>query len=320
MPMRTLVNIMDPPPPGRVVDAANRLQYRDFLTVVLIVDKESIFPDNWIYVHAPNVRVARIQNFKNWSPEMVPDPAKTSLGLEYFVNEGDTLWTSSDEDLIAMARRECASLGLIREEHVTDGAVVRAPKAYPVYDARYKAALISVLAWCGHVSNLVLVGRNGLHRYNNQDHSMLTGVRAARRICGEAWDAERGIGREYLEEAKVQPVLPDVLTEEMVRDVFARYDALALGVSLGSVAGLALAVPTIIQLVKHRDSSSSLLSLLDNYLIGFELTWLGVLIGMVEMFAVGFLYGYVLAKAINLLVGWHETTFRRELDMARTLV
>ena len=183
MPIRELVHAMDPPPPPEVVAAADTLKYRDFLTVVLIVDVEELFPDNWIYIHSPDVRVGRIQNFKNWSPEMVPDASTTSLGLEYFVHEGDDLWSMPDAELIALGARETARLGLVEEARVRDGAVVRVRKAYPVYDGEYREALDTIRGWTSTLDNLQLAGRNGQHRYNNQDHSMLTGNPGRQKRC-----------------------------------------------------------------------------------------------------------------------------------------
>jgi protoporphyrinogen oxidase len=188
MPIRELVRKMVPPPPTHVREAADKLKYRDFLTVALVVDDPDLFPDNWIYIHDPDVQVGRIQNFKNWSPYMVPDPSKSCLGLEYFCFEGDGLWTSSDEDLVARARREIAALGLARAEDVVDGCVVRMPKAYPVYDGEYHDAMATLREFFDGFENLQLVGRNGMHRYNNQDHSMLTAMLAVRNIRGARFD------------------------------------------------------------------------------------------------------------------------------------
>jgi protoporphyrinogen oxidase len=184
LPIRDLVRAMNPPAPPAVVQAAESLRYRDFLTVVLIVDRADTFPDNWIYIHEPRVRLGRIQNFKNWSPDLVPDPAKTSLGLEYFCFEGDDLWTRSDADLLELGRREIDSIGLARASEIHDGCVVRMPKAYPVYDDDYQAHLATIRGWLKNLPNLELAGRNGMHKYNNQDHSMMTALLAARNILG----------------------------------------------------------------------------------------------------------------------------------------
>src|SRR6185503_8396889 len=178
MPIRELIQKFDPPAPDHVLKAAEALNYRDFLTVALVINQRELFPDNWIYIHDSDVKVGRIQNFKNWSPSMVPDPDKTCLGLEYFCFEGDGLWTMSDADLIELGRKELGILGLANPADVEDGSVVRMPKAYPVYDGTYAEALRVVREFLAEVPNLQLVGRNGMHKYNNQDHSMLTAMLA----------------------------------------------------------------------------------------------------------------------------------------------
>jgi protoporphyrinogen oxidase len=189
MPIRDLVNALHPPAPKLVLEAANRLRYRDFLIVSLIVNRKHVMPDNWIYIHEPGVRVGRIQNFKNWSPAMVPDPDKTCLGMEYFVFENDDLWSSPDEKLIAMAKREIAELGLVRPEDVEDGAVVRMAKAYPMYSQDWVRQVAIIRNYLEtNLPNLQLVGRNGMHKYNNQDHSMMTAMCAARNVMGANYD------------------------------------------------------------------------------------------------------------------------------------
>jgi protoporphyrinogen oxidase len=188
MPLRELVQKLDPPAPAPVVAAASRLKYRDFITVALVVDAPDLFPDNWIYVHEPTVKLGRIQNFKNWSPEMVPDPAKTCLGLEYFCFEGDGLWTMSDDDLVRLGTREVAQIGLLDGAPVVDGTVVRMPKAYPVYDDVYEQAVEDVRRYLETFSNLQVAGRNGMHKYNNQDHSMVTAMLAVANLEGQHHD------------------------------------------------------------------------------------------------------------------------------------
>jgi protoporphyrinogen oxidase len=187
-PMRQLVNGITPRMPEPVIQAANALRYRDFLTVVLILKDCGAFDDNWIYIHDPSVKVGRIQNFKSWSPEMVPDPTMTCYGLEYFCFEGDGLWNSSDADLINRGKEELAKIGLAKPEDVVDGCVVRQPKAYPVYDDDYAKHVDTVRAELERSSpNLHLVGRNGMHKYNNQDHAMMTAMLCAKNIlAGEA--------------------------------------------------------------------------------------------------------------------------------------
>jgi protoporphyrinogen oxidase len=184
LPVRSLVRALDPPAPDAVREAADKLGYRDFLTVALMIDRPDVFPDNWIYIHEPGVKVGRLQNFKNWSPDMVPDPGKTCLGLEYFCFEDDGLWKMSNQELIELGKAELAQLGMCRPEEVFDGCVVRQPKAYPVYDDEYQAHLAVIRKWLETLPNLHLCGRNGLHKYNNQDHSMMTALLVARRIAG----------------------------------------------------------------------------------------------------------------------------------------
>jgi len=185
MPMRELVNALEEPAPEEVRRAANRLRYRDFLIVSLIINCKDVVPDNWIYVHDPSVKVGRIQNFKNWSPAMVPDPNKTCLGMEYFVFQDDELWSSSDDKLIDLARKEIVQLGLVRPEEIEDGTVVRMPKAYPIYQEDYAKQVNVIRDYVEqNLTNLQLVGRNGMHKYNNQDHSMMTALGAARNILG----------------------------------------------------------------------------------------------------------------------------------------
>jgi protoporphyrinogen oxidase len=190
IPIRELVARLDPPPPEAVRQAAQSLSYRDFFTVALMIDRADVFPDNWIYIHDPSVKVGRIQNFKNWSPAMVPDQAKTCLGLEYFCFEGDGQWTSDDATLIDLARKELAQLGVCSPEAVFDGVVVRQPKAYPVYDDAYEAHVDVVREYLRtELTNLHLAGRNGMHKYNNQDHSMMTALLVARNIAtGSSYD------------------------------------------------------------------------------------------------------------------------------------
>src|SRR5918911_1139713 len=167
---------------GEVQAAAQGLRYRDFLTVALVIDGEDLFPDNCIYIHEPSVRVGRIQNFRSWSPWMVPDASKASVGMEYFAFKGDDLWTMADEDLVELAKREIEQLGLARADQVERGFVTRVPLAYPMYDADYAERVAVIRDWLAGLTNLQQVGRNGLHRYNNSDHSMLTAMRAVENI------------------------------------------------------------------------------------------------------------------------------------------
>ncbi len=183
-PLRELVGRLKPVPISLL--HARALRYRDFLTVALMVRKAELFPDNWIYIHDPSVKVGRVQNFRSWSPELVPD-GMSCLGLEYFCFEGDGLWTASDADLIALAKSEAAQIGLLRADDVVDACVVRQAKAYPVYDEGYRDNVDAIrLDLETAYPSLHVIGRNGMHRYNNQDHAMMTGMLAARNIVAGA--------------------------------------------------------------------------------------------------------------------------------------
>jgi protoporphyrinogen oxidase len=188
MPLRNLVRSFDPPPAASVRRAADGLRYRDFLRRPGAGRGGRVFPDNWIYIHTPGVRVGRVQNFNNWSEAMVPVPGKTCLGMEYFCFEGDGLWTMSGPELIDLARRELESLELAPGASVEDGAVVRMPKAYPIYDAEYGAHVDTIRSFIDPIANLHTVGRNGMHKYNNQDHSMLTAIFAVENMHGASHD------------------------------------------------------------------------------------------------------------------------------------
>jgi protoporphyrinogen oxidase len=204
MPLSELILKLRPAPPPEVVEAARQLTYRDFLTVALIIRRDDLFPDNWIYVHSPEVKVGRIQNFKNWSQDMAPVPGTTCIGLEYFCTEGDALWQLSDTELVALGQRELAQLGLADEADVVDGVVYRQPKAYPVYTGQYKAYLERLKAYLASFENLQTIGRNGLHMYNNQDHSMLTAMLAVKNILGERHDLWAvNTERSYHEEVRI---------------------------------------------------------------------------------------------------------------------
>jgi protoporphyrinogen oxidase len=182
LPLRELVRMARPAAPPDAVEAAEGLRYRDFITVALVVDGEDLFPDNWIYIHEPSVRVGRIQNFRSWSPWMVPDPSKACVGMEYFAFAGDDLWTMADDDLVELAATELDRLGLARRSQVERGYPIRVPKAYPIYDVEYAERVATIRRWLDPIVNLQQVGRNGLHRYNNSDHSMLTAMRAVENV------------------------------------------------------------------------------------------------------------------------------------------
>ena len=204
MPLPALARTLSPAVDAATLAAASRLRFRDFLIVVLIVNRRDLFPDNWLYIHSPDVKVGRIQNFKNWSAAMVPDPATTSVGMEYFCSADDDVWARSDAELIAMATGEIDQLGLAPAGAVVDGCVIRQAKAYPVYDDAYREQVERIRRGVAAFTNLQTIGRNGMHRYNNQDHSMLTGMLAARNVMGEQhdlWDVNTE--RSYYEEQQV---------------------------------------------------------------------------------------------------------------------
>jgi protoporphyrinogen oxidase len=342
MPLRSLIRALSPAPPDKVLEAANNLRYRDYLTVVLIAKREKIFPDNWIYIHSPEVRMGRIQNYKNWSPYMVPDSSRTSLGLEYFLWDKDEQWQWSQDRLIELGIKECAQIGMIEPDEIEDGTVVRMKKAYPVYDRVYQESLATIRHYLESIGNLQTVGRNGLHRYNNQDHSMLTAVYAARNIVGEQHDVwSVNTEMEYHEEervkasvakpvaARTETVLPGdrqvprrLTPEELIEAAFAKLDPVALGVAIGTVGGLSLFIATITLLLKGGPIVGPTLALLNNVLLGFSVTWAGALIGLVETSLGGFAIGYLFASLRNLGIDAYAWLLQRRAmaDSQRNLL
>jgi protoporphyrinogen oxidase len=332
MPIGALVCAMDPAPPAEVLNAANGLRYRDFLIVGLIVERDHLFPDNWIYVHAPEVRVGRVQNFKNWSPEMVSEPELSFIGLEYFVNRGDDLWSMSDADLIELGASEAEQIGLLTSTEVRTGTVIRMPRAYPVYDGEYESHLGVMREWLDNFENLSTVGRNGQHRYNNQDHSMLAGLFAARNLGGADYDLwsinedlsyHEEVRREEAEERAVRdrltPTRVESSLDELLDNAFARYDEIALGGAVGITASLGLFLAMIIPLLRSDPTFAPMLSLLGNYLFGFEISWPGLAVGIVESGALGFGLGWLAARLINILISGFEREFERRLSVLTTL-
>ena len=204
MSLRSLVGALSAATPTAIQGAAG-LTYRDFVLVALVLDRSNLFPDNWIYVHTPGVEVGRIQNFNNWSAAMVPQENQTCIGMEYFCFEGDALWNSSDADLVALATRELEALKLASGAKVIDGTVVRMSKAYPIYDASYRQNLDAIREYIDPITNLHTVGRNGMHKYNNQDHSMYTAMLAVENMEGASHDLwEVNTDLEYHEEQRVE--------------------------------------------------------------------------------------------------------------------
>lgn len=317
MPLQQFIRVLDPQPSANVLNAANCLRYRDYLTVVLIVNRESVFPDNWIYIHTPEVMMGRIQNYKNWSQDMVPDPSKTLLGMEYFLWETDEQWNWKDERLLELGINECTQLGIIKPDEVEDGTVVRMSKTYPVYDQNYQEVLKTLRQYLDTFINLQSIGRNGLHRYNNQDHSMLTGVYAARNIVGQTnniWSVNTE--QEYHEDGDaIDATTKDRLTrthleqfeekekdtaEEAIEIIFSRMDPIALGIAIGMIFGLGLFLATAILLLRGGQIIGPTLSLLEHYLFGFKVSWKGAFLGLIEAGIVGFIFGNLAGRLRNL--------------------
>lgn len=203
MPLQETVAAFDPPLDETAQAAAKRLQYRDFLTVAVMVKKTDLFHDQWIYIHEPRVKVGRIQNFNNWSAHLAPDPTVTCLGLEYFCFKGDATWNTTDAELLELAKRELKELGLVDPADVFDGTVVRMPHTYPVYYPGYQDDLAAIRKSLEKLTNFQVAGRAGMHKYNNQDHAMMTGMLAARNFAGQSFDLWKvNADAEYLEEER----------------------------------------------------------------------------------------------------------------------
>jgi protoporphyrinogen oxidase len=210
IPLKDLILSLEPAAPPEVQEAARRLRYRDLILVALMTSQADLFPDNWIYLHDPETRAGRVQNFGVWSEAMVR-PGTGCLGVEYFCFEGDDLWQMPDAEIVSLAKRELARIGLIDPEHVVDGVKVLVPKAYPMYDASYDDAVSTIRAYLGNFTNLQTCGRNGLHRYNNQDHSMWTAILATMNLVdgttNDVWDVNTEA--DYLEEGQLVDALLD---------------------------------------------------------------------------------------------------------------
>jgi hypothetical protein len=249
--------------------------------------------------------VGRIQNFKNWSPDMVPDPSKTSLGLEYFCTEGDDLWNTPDAELIELGKREAVRVGLARFDDIEDGCVFRVPKAYPIYDADYRDHLTCVRSFVDGLTNFASIGRNGLHRYNNQDHAMLTGLLAVHNLVkGEHQDlwavnTDQEYHEEIREEEKVFPKDDVAVVQEVLSRVFVKVDRLALGVSIGTITGLILCLMTAILVIKGGPDIGSNLRLMAQFFPGYSVTPHGSFLGLVYGFTAGFCFGWTVAFLRN---------------------
>jgi protoporphyrinogen oxidase len=318
MPVTEFISKLDPPAPQPVRDAAARLKYRDFFTVCLMVRGTDLFPDNWIYIHDPTVKVGRIQNFGNWSPDMVPQPGMSSLGLEYFCNKGDEMWNTPDEQLIEQARQELARIGLARCEDVVDGVVYRVEKTYPVYDSDYAEVLGVVRQYMDALINCRTVGRNGLHRYNNQDHSMLTGMYAVRNLLhGEQHDLWAvNADQEYHEEVREPRIIEseEPALAEAMEVIFARLHRLGMGLAGGVVCAAAVFLLTLILVLKGGQTVGPNLALLGQYFPGYSVTFGGAALGAIYGFATGFVAGWFLAWMRNLVVFLYWVMVQRQVE------
>ena len=315
MPIREAIGLFKPSVPDEVLRAASRLKYRDFLTIALIVNEHEVFPDNWIYIHDPEVKVGRIQNFKNWSPFMVPDAGKTCLGLEYFCFEGDSFWTLADGDLIELAKKELEALGLVEAGKVEDALVVRMPKAYPIYDSGYSESLGAVREFLRSINNLQLVGRNGMHKYNNQDHSMLTAMLAVENILGSNHDlwkvnTEQDYHEQIEEESEEQAIL-----KRFLGGVISRIDQLGLATATGSVSGLVTFAATLWLVIRGGQNQGPTLQLLGQYFFGYSLTVKGAFVGMAYSFFWGFLFGWLFAYLRNFFVAFFIYRIKRRQEL-----
>jgi protoporphyrinogen oxidase len=315
MPIPQLVKCLDPKPPQKVLASAEQLAYRAFIIVVLIIDRPDLFPDQWLYIHSPKVRVGRIQNFKNWSRFMVPDQSKTSIGMEYFCNVDDLIWKMADNDLVDMAVGEMAEMGFGSAPQVIDSYVVRQSHAYPVYDATYKKNLLNIRNYLENFSNLQTIGRSGMHRYNNMDHSMQTGILAARNCCGDLYDLwSVNEEKSYLEEDRKAPELQPVPEKVLIR-AFARMDKFAFAVALGTICGLLAFSATLWIISRGGEVQQSHLRLLAQYFIGYSVTVKGAFIAFGYSFFWGFLFGWLFAYLRNLFLAIYIYRIKRRVEL-----
>jgi len=237
---------------------------------------------------------------------MVPDSGKSSLGLEYFCTEGDALWCLDDDQLIELAKRELDCVGLVSAAEVEDGCVVRVPKSYPIYDSGYKEALATVRDFVDSLENFHTIGRNGLHRYDNQDHAMLTGMLAVRNVVlggrHDLWAVN--VDQEYHEEIRgeVNPDEAAQVIQKALTRVFNKLDGIALGLAVGSVTGAALLVATIIQRLAEPRGFTPYLGLLAQYFPGYRVSLAGSLLGLLYGMATGFVTGWGFAVARNTML------------------
>jgi len=315
MPIGEVIQKLRPAAPPEVLDAANALRYRDFLTVALIIDRPHVFPDNWIYVHEPAVKLGRIQNFKNWSPSMVPDQTKTCLGLEYFCFEGDSLWTMKDEELIELGKRELELLGLVKSDEVKEGRVARMPKAYPIYDSAYRDSLETLRKFLDKFDNFQVIGRNGMHRYNNQDHSMLTGMLAAENILGAKHDLWKVNDEQEYHEETPDEKAENILWEKLAKSTYARMDKLGFATAVGATCAMLLFAATMMLVLRGDHAAQPTLHLLREYFIGYRVTKAGAFIGVAYAFVWGFMFGWLFSYLRNLFIAFYIYRAKRKIEL-----
>jgi hypothetical protein len=245
---------------------------------------------------------------------MVPEPNKTCLGLEYFCFEGDRLWNMPDEKLIELAKRELLTLGLVNQNNVEEGTVVRMPKAYPIYDSTYQKSIDVVRPFLNGFDNFQMVGRNGMHKYNNQDHSMLTAMLSAENILGANHDLWAiNVEQEYHEEIRIEPGEEAVL-DKLLPAVFSRMDKIGLATAVGSVCGLLIFFATLWLMIKGG-IVSFYLQLLNQYFFGYTVTVKGAFIGMAYGFLWGFLFGWLFAYLRNFFMAYYIYRIKRKVEL-----
>ena len=315
IPITVLVARLEPKAPVEVLEAASSLSYRAFIIVVLIIDKEQLFPDQWIYVHSQDVMVGRIQNFKNWSAAMVPDSGKTSIGMEYFCNADDPFWLKTDAELTEIASRELSLLGLAHTGDVVDSFIVRQPYAYPVYDSDYSEHLSIIRDFIDGFGNLQTIGRSGMHRYNNMDHSMMTGILAAQNVMGTRHNLW-GINEEseYLEEGRGAGT-EETAQERVLLRTFARMDKPAFAIAVGTVSGFVFFLATIWLVIKGGDVVGPHLRLLRQYFAGYTVTVRGSFIAFGYSFLWGFLFGWLFAYIRNLFLAVYIYRIKKKTEL-----
>jgi len=314
MPIANLIQILDPPAPAEVQAAARSLTYRALVMAGLILNRNNLFADQWIYIHDPDVQVGRIQNFKNWSPEMAGAGMPTNIGMEYFCNEGDQTWSMPDKTIIDMAAGELEKLGLAARRDVIDGIIIRQAKAYPIYDQGYRHSLAIIRRYLNGFGNLQTIGRNGTHSYNNMDHSMQSGILAARNIYGERhnlWHVnEESEYHEELDDRGLNSLVPD----DIVTQVFTRMDKRAFGAAVGMTTGLIISLATLWLVIKGGAVVGPKMALLSQYFWGYTVTYEGAALGALYGFITGFCGGWLFAGLRNFLLVFYLFKIRKIAD------